>query len=82
MIQLPENIIDMIRKDATEISVYQAMVKEANEKRDKLWKSIKVSRAGEEYLPPPYCLNSVPVLITYQTTDEIIIRVINRSFMW
>jgi hypothetical protein len=47
MIQLPENIVAIIRKDATEISVYQALVKEANETRDKLWKSIKVCRCGD-----------------------------------
>ena len=47
MIQLPENIVAMIRKDATDISEAKA-IKEGNEQRDKLWKSIKVSRAGDE----------------------------------
>jgi hypothetical protein len=63
MIQLPENIIAMIRKDATDISA----IIEGNEKRDKLWKSIKVSRCGDDHR-----LN-----INYQTIDETFTRVIN-----
>jgi hypothetical protein len=66
MIQLPSNLIDMIRKDATDISESKA-IKEGNDKRDKLWKSIKVSRAGD----------SSGLDLSYQTINQTLTRQID-----